>query len=355
VQSYFGQHPAYRRMTRHIGLLRRYATATKLINIGRTELARFRGDIVLRSRPFIYTVDIGNVCNLRCPLCPTGYNGLQRSQGLMKLGDFERILEKIKPYAIEVVLHNWGEPFLNPHFCDMVQMAKQARVGTAVSTNLNLVRRGTSFLRQVVDSGLDHLVVSLDGTTQAVYEHYRKNGDVERVLANLRELIVYKRTTAKASPVIEWQYLVMKHNEHQIEEAIRLAKSIGVDEIGFTGAGLPFDELKNLDLAAEWLARNPRYRGYDPQLMLDRGYLYDVKCFYLYRAMTLNPHGEVSPCCALHHSKWDFGNLLDSSLDEVWNSEHYRSARSLFSRKRTSDPVDTACHHCPLFKYESTR
>ena len=109
-----------------------------------------------------------------------------------------------------------------------------------------------------------------------------------------------------------------------------------------------------MELAAEWLPKNPNYRGYDPQTMLDRGYLYDQKCFYLYRAMTVNPRGEVAPCCALHHSQWDFGNLLETGLDEVWNNAHYRSARALFSRRLHHDAVDTACHHCPLFKYERT-
>lgn len=353
VNLALGRLPAYTRKARHINLLRNYSSVGKFANIIQAEAARLRGDIVVKSRPYIYTVDIGNVCNLRCPLCPTGYGGLERPQGLMRLPEFEKVLEKIKPYAIEVVLHNWGEPFLNPDFLDIVRAAKAARLGTATSTNLNLVHRGRDFLHQVVDSGLDHLVASIDGTTQEVYETYRRKGDLDHVLTNLRELVNYKRSQDKATPIIEWQFLVMKHNEHQMDEARRLADEIGVDRLRFTGAGLPFDDLANTTLGAQWLPENPQYRGYDPAIINDRSYLYDEKCFYLYRAMTVNPSGEVAPCCAIHHSKWDFGNLLNSSLDDLWNNEHYRASRALFSRKPHRSAVKTACHSCPLFKYES--
>lgn len=350
----FGRLPAYTRKARHLNLLRRYCSPTKLTNIARTEMSRLRGDIVVKSRPYIYTVDIGNVCNLRCPLCPTGYAGLQRPQGLMRLPEFKIILEKIKPYAIEVVLHNWGEPFLNPDFLGIVRAAKAEGLGTATSSNLNLVHRGREYLHQVVDSGLDHLVASIDGTTQEVYETYRRGGNLDHVLSNLRELIAYKSKVGKRTPVIEWQFLMMRHNEHQAKDAKKMAQEIGVDRIRLTGAGLPFDELKNTELAAEWLPTDPVYRGYDPKIMLQRGYLYDERCFYLYRAMTVNPSGEVAPCCAIHHEKWDFGNLIESSLDEVWNNAHYRASRALFSRQKYDASLKTACHSCPLFMYEST-
>jgi radical SAM protein with 4Fe4S-binding SPASM domain len=348
-----GRLPSYTRKSRHFNLLRRYCTASKLANLLRAEFERAQGRIALRSRPYVYTVDIGNVCNLNCPLCPTGDRELQRPQGFMPLRDVERVVEKIRRYAIEVILHNWGEPFLHPEFPEIVRVAKAAGIGTTTSSNLNLVHRGADFLREVVDSGLDHLTLSIDGTTQDVYEFYRRGGHLEHVLANLKELAAYRHEAGSRTPILEWQFLVMKHNEHQIEDARRIAADIGVDRLRFLGAGLPFDDLDNVELAREWLPRNPKYRGYDPATINSRGYLYDEKCFYLYRAMTVNPRGEVSPCCAIHHEKWDFGDLLDESLEEVWNNDHYRSARSLFSKRATDARVDTACHHCPLFRYES--
>jgi radical SAM protein with 4Fe4S-binding SPASM domain len=350
-----GKLPSYTRKRRHAQLLRRYASPRKLLNIARAEVSRLRGDIVVKARPYIYTVDIGNVCNLRCPLCPTGYRGLERPQALMTLETFQNVVDKIRPYAVEVILHNWGEPFLNPHALDMIRYAKANRIGTAVSSNLNLVNRGEEFLEELVESGLDHLTVSLDGTTQEVYQTYRRGGHIEEVLRNMRFILDYRRRTGRSTPQMEWQFLVMKHNQAQIEEARRLSQSMGVDRLRLTGAGLPFNELQNLQLAKEWISELPQYRGYSPEKIVDRGYLYEEECFYLYRAMTVNPLGEVSPCCVLYHQKWDFGNLVASELDEVWNNEHYRASRALFSPKAFEPEVETVCAKCPLFKYESSK
>lgn len=349
-----GKLPSYTRKSRHLEMLLRYADVSKLSNLLRSELARVKGDIVLPSRPYIYTVDTGNVCNLRCPLCPTGYHGLERRQSLMRLRDFETIIDKIRPYAIEVIMHNWGEPFLNPDIIPMVRYAQKNRIGTTISSNLNLVNRGEKFLEEVVESGLDHLTVSIDGTTQEVYETYRKGGHLENVLGNLRYLLQYRNKIRRSSPKVEWQFLVMKHNQHQIEDARRMAQEIGVDSVRVTGAGLPFNELKNVSLASQWISDLPSYRGYAPERMVERGYLYDESCFYLYRAMTVNPEGGVAPCCVLYHSKFDFGNLIESSLENVWNSAHYRASRALFSRKSYDGQLETACHECPLFKYHSS-
>jgi len=347
-----GRLPSYTRKARHVRLLGRYGQPYKLLNLALAERARLRGDIVTKGRPYIYTVDTGNACNLRCPLCPTGYHGLQRPQALMHLRTFEIILEKIRPYAVELILHNWGEPFLNPDILEIVSTANVARVGTAISSNLNLVHRGDAFLHDVVESGLDHLTVSIDGTTQEVYEIYRRGGDLAHVLHNVRELIRYRARMRSPTPIVEWQFLVMKHNEHQMDAARRMAREIGVDRLRFTSAGLPFDELTNLGLAAQWLPSKPAYHMYHPEKIRQQGFLYNERCFYLYRAMTINPEGGVAPCCAVYHHESDFGNVLESPLDEIWNNAYYQSSRALFSRKPPADAIKTICGRCPLFRYE---
>ncbi len=348
-----GKLPSYTRKRRHLDLLRRYLRPYKLLNIARVELSRVRGDIVVKGRPYIYTIDTGNVCNLRCPLCPTGYQGLERKQSLMGLRTFETLLEKVRPYAIEVILHNWGEPFLNPDIIPMIKAAKKAGIGTTISSNLNLVHRGDEFLQEVVESGLDHLTVSIDGASQEVYEEYRRGGDLQQVLHNTKVILEHRARVGRKTPVLEWQYLVMKHNEHEIDRARRLAKDLNVDRLRFTSTGLPFDELQNIKLAEKWLPENRAYHDYHPEKIRSRGYLHDEGCYYLYRAMTVNPGGEVAPCCAVYHSKWDFGNLLEARLEEVWNNDHYKKSRSLFSRKSYDGDLNTVCDRCPIFKFES--
>jgi radical SAM protein with 4Fe4S-binding SPASM domain len=205
----------------------------------------------------------------------------------------------------------------------------------------------------VVESGLDHLTVSLDGTTQEVYETYRKGGELEAVLHNMRVLLDHRKALGIGTPVLEWQFLVMKHNQHQIEDVRRMARELGVDSVRLTSPGMPFNNLTNVKLADQWITDIPEFRAYHPERIFKSGYLYAERCFYLYRAMTVNPKGEVSPCCAVYHSKWDFGNLIDSDLGTVWNNSYYRSSRALFSRKKLDDAIETVCNRCPLFRFES--
>lgn len=353
VNLLLGRLPSYTRKARHLELLRRYGRPQKLINIMRAEVARARGDTLVKSRPYVYTIDTGNYCNLRCPLCPTGYHGLERQQAIMNLATFKAILDKISPYAIEVILHNWGEPFLNPDILNIVRAAQAANIGTTISSNLNLVRRGDGFLREMVESGLDHLTVSLDGVTQQVYEQYRKGGDIEQVWHNLRVILEHRKKIGQKKPIVEWQFIVMKHNQHQRDEATRLSREIGVDRLRFTSAGVPFNHMTDRKMADQWISDIPLFRVYHPERILKTGYLYDERCFYLYRAMTVNPGGEVSPCCVIYHSKWDFGNLLTANLSEVWNNAHYQSSRALFSRKKVKNSIETVCNRCPLFRFES--
>lgn len=350
-----GKLPSYTRKSRHLQLLLRYTRPSKLANIALAEWSMARGDIVAKGRPYVYTIDTGNVCNLRCPLCPTGAQNLQRPQSMMSRAVFERVIERIGPWAIEVILHNWGEPFLNPDILPMVRTARAASIGTTLSSHLNLVHRGDDFLADVVDSGLDHLTVSLDGTTQEVYERYRRGGHIDAVFHNIRVLLECRRRMRQTTPVIEWQFLVMKHNHHQMDDARRLAAQLGVDRLRFTSAGLPFEDLDNTQLAEQWMPDLPEYRAYDPAKIASRGYMFDERCFYLYRNMTVNPGGEVSPCCVVYHAKHDFGNLLTSSVDDIWNNAQYRASRALFSKKRSERRGGTVCEVCPLFKYESPR
>jgi radical SAM protein with 4Fe4S-binding SPASM domain len=208
-------------------------------------------------------------------------------------------------------------------------------------------------IEQIIDSGLEHLTASIDGATQEVYETYRVRGTLANALSALERLQRRKRERRSATPAVEWQYIVMKHNEHELPAAARLAADLGIERFRPISVGLPFDQLENASLATKWMSDTPAYRGYDPELMLSRGYLYDEPCFYPYRSMTVNPDGSVAPCCAIYHTKWDFGNIQRSSVYEIWNNRHYQSARSLFSTRPISNPVTTACNACPL--YQQTR
>jgi MoaA/NifB/PqqE/SkfB family radical SAM enzyme len=338
----------YFRYPRHLGALLRHAGPRKTANVLRAEWERVRRTTVLRSRPYYYFIDPCNVCNLRCPLCPTGTGDLQRSRGMLKLADYRTILDKIDRYAVEVSLHNWGEPLLNKDIFDIIRLTTDRGIATNMSSNLSL-KHQENLGERLVRSGLEYLIVSLDGVTQETYEQYRVRGDINLVFDNMRDIIAAKQRLGSSTPKIEWQFIVFKHNEHEMEAARERAKAMGVDRLRFRAPGLPYNQSDDEALGDKWMPTNPAYWELHPARLNAQGYLWDEPCYYLYRSMTVNPGGGVAACCIVYREKQDFGCLLHEDLDTIWNNPSYVASRALF-QAHPPGRARTICDGCYLFK-----
>lgn len=213
LRHYYGLRPDLRRAPRHVRTLAKYSTPRRLLNVAVVEMECRLGRTLLRGKPFVVFVDPINVCNLRCPLCPTGNGTLDRERGALSLDHYRRVIDEVAPWALEVSLYNWGEPLLHPHIFDMIRYAHEKRLATNMSLNFNRVR--PSDIEELIDSGLDHLSLSIDGATQETYATFRVRGDLKRVLDNTRALVRRRRELGKGNPVIEWQFIVMRHNERR--------------------------------------------------------------------------------------------------------------------------------------------
>lgn len=340
--------PELKRYPRYLWSIFRHGTYKKIRNALLIELEMRRGKTKLAGYPYKIIIDTCNLCNLKCRLCPTGMNTIKRPRGMMSFDIYKKILDKIKDFTLEVSLHNWGEPLLNPDIYKIIEYTAKNNIGTNLSSNLNGIL--DKDIDQIIKSGLEYLVVSLDGTTQDVYNKYRINGDFNQTIENIKKITLRKKRLNSKTPYIEWQFLVMKHNEHQIEEARGLADKIGVNILRFAPLGLPFENFNNRDWAKEWMPRNSKFWHLNPLKLLKQDYIINQKCFYLYRSITVNPEGSVSPCCVLYNSDYDFGNLLSNNLDEIWNNNLYQSSRALFSEDNSSYNSYTICKECQLFK-----
>jgi MoaA/NifB/PqqE/SkfB family radical SAM enzyme len=342
--------PQYTRLQRHLWALRRHGTPRKWANLMRVEWERKLKRVRLKGHPYLLIIDPCNVCNLRCPLCPTGLRELGRPQRLLSFAQFKRYFDPFIPYLFEVTLHNWGEPLLNPEVFHMIAYAQRHNVGTNLSSNFVAVT--SEDLDNLLDSGLEYLVISLDGTTEEAYEHYRIQGDFHRVMANLREFIHRRNLRRQRGPLVEWQYIVMKQNEHQIPEAEELAKKLGVDILRFIPVGIPFESRNYQALAAQWYPTTlaGRVKSNHPQQQFGQG-TRPGPCYYLYRTMVINPDGGVSPCCLVYLRERDFATLDQSDFEimAVWNNVHYRSAREFFAGSLNSQGPRTVCEQCTLF------
>ena len=173
-------------------------------------------------------------CNLRCPECPSGLRAFTRPTGMLKKNFFSETIDQLHRDLLYLVFYFQGEPYLNPEFLDMVKYASGKKIYTATSTNAHYLTDANA--RKTIESGLDRLIISIDGTTQDVYEQYRVGGRLDKVLEGTRNIIKWKKELKARKPFVVFQFLVVKPNEHQIEEVKKLAKEVGVDDVWFKTA-----------------------------------------------------------------------------------------------------------------------
>lgn len=344
--------PQYTRNERHLYSVIHHGNLRKWANLLRVEWERKRRRTRLRSRPYLLILDPCNYCNLRCPLCPTGVKQLGREQSMLSFEHFRHYFDPHIPYLFEVYMHNWGESLINKEVYRMIEYAQAHGVGTNLSSNLVIL--DSDDIDRLLDSGLEYLVVSLDGTTPETYLQYRVRGDYERVITNLREIIRRRNERGLKTPVVEWQFIVMKQNEHEIPEAERLAAEIGVDKLRFIPVGMPYEFEDRKETADRWYPTGVSGRVESSHEEQQFGQADKPgPCFYLYRSMVVNPDGGVSPCCVVYQKNRDFAQLDPAApvdIEALWNNEHYRSARALYGRQRPEgEHVATVCDGCDIF------
>ncbi|PIE99489.1 MAG: radical SAM protein, partial [Paludibacter sp.] len=128
----------------------------------------------------------------------------------------KKVFQEVSPYTIFSILYFQGEPLLNREFPQIVRLARKNNLLTSTSTNAQLI--DSQMAKKLVLSGLDRIIISLDGTTQETYEQYRVGGKLEKAIQSIEHLQHWKKELKKPHPFIEIQFLVLKSNEHQIDD-----------------------------------------------------------------------------------------------------------------------------------------
>ncbi|MDP8269653.1 MAG: radical SAM/SPASM domain-containing protein [Candidatus Tenebribacter davisii] len=297
--------------------------------------------------PPVVMIEPTNICNLKCPLCPTGNGTLKRKKGYMSLEVFQKIINDIEKTAFMVVLWNQGEPYLNKDFSKMVKYASDRGLFTLVSTNGNIDYNA----EEVVKSGLDSMIVSLDGTEQETYNKYRINGKLDKVLDGVHQIVEARKKLNRKNPLLRWQFLVMKHNEHEIEKIKQLSKELGVDNL----------ELKSVQIYSKedidkYLPENPKYRRY--KVTGDNFELkYGIKnrCRRIWTNAVVNCDGEVAICCFDKDGEFKVGNVMENSLSQLWKNKNIMKIRNQILKDRKQIAICRNCLEGVKIKIEETK
>lgn len=296
--------------------------------------------------PSILGIETGNFCNLKCPLCPTGSGQEGLEKGFMKLEMFSKIFCELSGSLKSLNLYSWGEPLLNNDLIKIIKYAKKVKPSVRITTSTNLNIRDDALLGELVASGIDEIIVSCDGASQESYSKYRVGGDFDLVLKNLK-FLAEKKNELRKNVLIVWNFLVFKHNEHEVDKAQHLAEVLGVNfRIGLMRTSMKDeilqDHAKTIEKDLDWIPDNPKYSAYDKVKKAPKKSI--KTCRKPWQETSVNWDGKVFPCCAIFGEKFAFGNIGVKNFKEIWNSNLYEKARlEILARTKTRDTICGIC------------
>ena len=278
-------------------------------------------------------------CNLRCPECPSGLRAFSRPTGMLENDFFKQTIDDIHSHLLYLIFYFQGEPYLNPAFLDMVKYASSKKIYTATSTNAHYLT--DEHARKTVESGLDRLIISIDGTTQDVYKQYRVGGNLDKVMEGARNIIKWRKQLNSKTPFVFFQFLVVKHNEHQIEDIKRIAKEIGVDEVRFKTAQV-YDYENDPNQLIPSIDKFSRYKKSADGTYVPKNKLAN-QCWKLWHANVITWDGLVVPCCFDKDAMHQLGNLKNQTMSEVWKNDNYKQFRSELMKSRRNIDICSNC------------
>jgi len=266
--------------------------------------------------PFFLSIEPSDFCQLQCPECPVGVS--KRKHGTnIDFDLYKKIIDELKSTLFHLILYFQGEPLLNKNLINMIAYAHKSRIFTSTSTNAQLLN--SELARQIVESGLDKLIISMDGITQEVYEKYRIGGKLALAIKGVEEVNYWKKQLKSETPFVEIQFIVFKTNEHQLKDMKHLANKLHVNRLTFKTA-----QLYDFENGNSLLTSIKKYARYS----LNSNGKYEIKtklnnhCFRLWSGAVVSAKGDYLPCCFDKNGTHAFGNLNTESFSAISNSKN---------------------------------
>ena len=298
--------------------------------------SRVTGRNVHLGFPLSFAIEPTTACNLRCPECPSGLRSFTRPTGNLKTDGFRSLIDQMRKKSSYLTFYFQGEPYLNPDFLDMVSYASEKGLITSTSTNAHFLDDENA--RKTIESGLDRLIISIDGIDQETYEKYRVEGELSKVIEGTRNIIKWKKELKSASPQVVFQFLVVRPNEHQIDEVQKLGSELGVDKVVLKTAQIydfengsdlipTIDKYSRYKLNGKWTIKNDLQN----------------QCWRMWSSCVITWDGDVVPCCFDKDAQHKMGNAFNIPFTQIWKGEELSSFRKAILTSR--DQVEI-CRNC---------
>ena len=295
---------------------------------------KFIGRVDVKSYPYLFVFEVTNVCNLKCPFCLTG-KGISGGRDVRHMGfeEAKAIIDEVGDYIYLMQLYTWGEPLLNKDIYRIIEYAKSKNIFVMISTNATMLNRKNA--EKLINSGIDYVMVAVDGGSKETYEKYRIGGKYDKVLDNIKGLVQAKTELNKDLPFIEWQFIVFRHNEHEVRDVEANCYSMGINK---------FTPLPAYVEDENWLPKSQEYRVevYNPERLKN--------CDRPWTHLNVRADSGVASCCYEFSKKDDFGQFGGTdNFRVIWNNKHFKLSRKLIVKKRKGQEIensDIICYEC---------
>ena len=287
--------------------------------------------------PMSISIEPTTSCNLRCPQCPSGLRSFSRPTGMLEEDLFAKVIDELEKTLLYLILYFQGEPYLNKDFLEMVKYASNKNIYTATSSNGHYLTDENC--KKTIEAGLDKLIISFDGISQETYKKYRVGGKLDKVLKGTKKLVEYKRKMKSSTPHIVWQFIVFKHNEHEIPELKRTAKELGVDELVLKTA-----QIYDYENGSDLLPTDEKYRRYtenEDHFVIKNKLL--NHCWRMWQGCVITWDGKIVPCCFDKDASHQIGNLKVQNFKDIWHGKSYQSFRQAVLKSRANIDICANC------------
>lgn len=309
-----------------------------LVNLS-YRVSRLMGRPIVWGEPFSISVEPTTACNLGCPECPSGLKSFTRPTGKITMDLFKSTIDAQHRKLIYLSFYFQGEPFLHKGFLDMVHYASARGIYTATSTNAHFIT--DDIARKTVESGLDRLIISLDGTTQETYSQYRRGGQMQTVIDAAKRLVHWRKALGSSTPLLVFQFLVVRPNEHQVDEVRRLASALGMDGVWLKTAQV-YDYANDPHQLIPQTERFSRYRIDEAGKTIPKNNMPN-HCWKMWHSNVVTWDGQVVPCCFDKDAKHVMGKLGETDMQEIWKGKKYREFRQELMKSRKNIDICSNC------------
>lgn len=310
----------------------RHVTFAKIANLIINQIEYMLRRSKLSSSPLAIKIEPTPLCQLRCPGClhsdPEHKKQFNMKTMHLAFDNYKKIVDVYAHYAFCISLSLYGEPMLNKEILRMVEYAHSKNIGISFPTNLSL-RFSQDEIDKIVKSGLDMLIVALDGASKETYSKYRVGGDFNLVVDNVKRIAEAKKAFNSSTPHVRWKFIVFDYNEHEKDYVVHNYKKLGFDSYVFVNDSGTELKRGNVDKHKAYLLKQKK------------------ACFWPWRALVVDWNGEILPCCGGITSHWGIGNISQSEeAGSVWNSDIYISIRRSFHKDGFDSHVYANCRRC---------